>query len=224
MLPRGTAARPLHQLRQQGEDRGRVAAGGGRLAGGQADFALRQGEAGQRVHQQQHVLALVAEVFGDRRGGGGRMDADQGRLVAGGHDHHALGQSLRAQVALDELVDLAAPLADQGDDDHVGRRVAGHHPQESRSCPRPSPRRSPSAAPCRRSTGRRSRGSRSTTAGRSAGGRRGAAAGGRSRRGRPAPAAACRRRRFPGRRPPAPTARCPPAASGPSARSRTRLP
>ena len=126
----GAAAGPLHQLRQQGEDRGGIAAGGGRLAGGQPDLALRQGEAGQRVHQQQHVLALVAEVFGDGRGRQGRLHADQGRLVAGGHHDHALGQPCGAQVALDELVDLAAALADQGDDDHVGRGVAGHHAQE----------------------------------------------------------------------------------------------
>ena len=57
-------------------------------------------------------------------------DADQGRLVAGGHDDHALGQPFGPQVALDELVDLAAALADQGDHDHVGGRVAGHHAQQ----------------------------------------------------------------------------------------------
>ena len=73
---------------------------------------------------------MVAKVFGDRRGGSGRLHADQGRLVAGGHDHHALGQALRTEVALDELVDLAAALADQGDDVHVGRRIAGHHAQQ----------------------------------------------------------------------------------------------
>ena len=37
--------------------------------------------------------------------------------------------SRRAEIALDELVDLAAAFADQGDHVHVGRRVARHHAQ-----------------------------------------------------------------------------------------------
>ena len=78
---------------------------------------------------KQHVLALVAEVFGDGRGGQGRLHSQQRRLVAGGHDHHAPGQALRPQVALEEFVHFAAALADQADHAHVGRRVAGHHPQ-----------------------------------------------------------------------------------------------
>ena len=47
------------------------------------------------------------------RGGDGRLRAQQRRLVAGGHDHHAARQALGAQVALDELVDFAAAFADQ---------------------------------------------------------------------------------------------------------------
>ena len=60
----------------------------------------------------------------------GGLRADQRRLVARGHHHDALGQAGRSQVALDELVYLAAALADQGDDDHVGVGVAGHHAQQ----------------------------------------------------------------------------------------------
>jgi hypothetical protein len=37
----------------------------GRLAHRQADFALRHGEPRHRVHHQQHVLAFVAEMFGN---------------------------------------------------------------------------------------------------------------------------------------------------------------
>ena len=95
--PGGAPSGPLDQLGQQGEDRRRIAARGRRLARGQADLALGHGIARDRVHQQQDVLALVAKILGDRRGGGRRLHADQGRLVAGGHDHHALGQSLRAR-------------------------------------------------------------------------------------------------------------------------------
>ena len=55
------------------------------------------------------------------------LHANHRRLVAGGHDDDALGQSFRPEVALDELVHLASALADQGDDDDVGVGVAGHH-------------------------------------------------------------------------------------------------
>ena len=68
MLPAGAGAGPLEQLRQQGEDDGRVAAGGRRLAGGQADLALGHRHAGEAVHHQHHVLALVAEPLGDPGG------------------------------------------------------------------------------------------------------------------------------------------------------------
>ena len=162
--PPRAAAGTFHQLRQQGEHRGGITAGGGRLAGGQADLPLRQGIAGKRIQQQQHVFPLIAEILRHRRGGGRGLSAQQGRLVARGHHHHALGQPFRSQVALDELVDLAAALADERDDDHFGRAVAGHHPQQSRSCPRPSRQRFPSAAPCRKSAGRRWPGSRSSAA------------------------------------------------------------
>ncbi len=172
------AAGTLHQLRQQGEDRGGIAAGGGRLAGGQADLPLRQGEARQRVHQQEHVLPLVAIPFGDGRGGHGRLHADQGRLVAGGHHDHALGQPGGSQVALDELVDLAAALADQGDDDHVGRGVAGHHAQQH-ALAHPRAGEDPHPLPLAAGqAGRRWRGRRWPAAGRCAGGCRDAAAGG----------------------------------------------
>jgi hypothetical protein len=52
MLPACRAGtRPLQQPRQLGEDRGRVPLAGRRFAGGEADLALRHGEAGDAVHQ-----------------------------------------------------------------------------------------------------------------------------------------------------------------------------
>ena len=79
---------------------------------------------------KQHVLARVAKVLGDRRRGVGGLHAQQRRLVARGHDDDAPRQALGAQLALDEFVDFAAALADQGDHGHVGLRVAGHHAHE----------------------------------------------------------------------------------------------
>ena len=185
MLPCGRPPGPLDQLRQQGEDRGGEASRGGRLARRQADLPLGQGEPRQRIHQQQHVLALVAEIFGDGGGRRGRLGAHQGRLVARGHHDHALGQPGRPQVALDELVDLAAAFADQGDDDHVGGRVAGHHSQQhalahARAGKNPHPL--PLAAGQQR---RRSRERPWPAARRFAGGCTGRAAGGQATCGRP---------------------------------------
>ena len=76
----GAGPGPLQQPRQLGEHRRRIALGGRRLAGGQADLALRHGEAGDRIHQHQHVLAVVAEDIrrspaSDRRPGGASAPA-----------------------------------------------------------------------------------------------------------------------------------------------------
>ena len=75
MLPTRRGAGALQQARQHGEHRRRVAAGGRRLADRQADLALGHRQAGDRVHHQQHVGALVAEALGDRRGHERRLDA-----------------------------------------------------------------------------------------------------------------------------------------------------
>ena len=128
----GAGAGALQQPRQLGEDRRRIALGGRRLAGGKADLALRHGEAGDRVHQQQHVLVLVAEVFGDGQRQVGGLAAHQRRLV-GGRDHHdRAGQALLAEVVLEEFLHLAAALADQPDHRDVGHDVAGQHRQQHR--------------------------------------------------------------------------------------------
>src|SRR5690606_27644332 len=55
----GTIAGTFHQFRQHAENRRRVTLGGRRLAQGQGNFALGHGVAGQRIHQQQHILALI---------------------------------------------------------------------------------------------------------------------------------------------------------------------
>src|SRR5690348_12582833 len=62
----------LHELWQPREHRRRVAFGGGCLADGEADLALRLREAREGIHQQQDVLATVAKIFGN---GGGEPSA-----------------------------------------------------------------------------------------------------------------------------------------------------
>ena len=100
----------LHQTRQQGKHRRRIAARGGRLAGGQPDFPLGHRDPGERVEQQEHALAMVAKVLGHCRGAHGGAHPHERRLVPGGHHDHGTAQTL-AQIALHELAHLAAALA-----------------------------------------------------------------------------------------------------------------
>ena len=103
----------LEDARQDGEDGGRVALLAGWLAGGQSDFALRHGQARHRIHHQQHVGALVAEIFGDGQRHEAGADAQRGRAVGGGSDDHRARHALRAQVVVEEGAHLAVALADQ---------------------------------------------------------------------------------------------------------------
>ncbi len=127
---RRAVAGALDELRQPREHRRRIALGRRRFADGEADLALRLREARQRIHDQQHVLALLAEIFGD----GGRepraVQAHQRRIVGRRrHDDRAL-QALGPENALDEFLHFAAALADQADDDDVGAGVARHHAEQ----------------------------------------------------------------------------------------------
>jgi hypothetical protein len=133
MLPPGFAvAGRFHQLRQGREHRRRIALGGRRLAQCQRHFAQRHGVAGQRIDQQQHVLALVAVMGGDRVAQFGGHDAHQ-RAFVGRRDHqHGFLQAFLAQRHVDKLAHLARALADQADHDHVGHGLARHQAQQHR--------------------------------------------------------------------------------------------
>ncbi len=85
---------------------------------------MRHRKTRDRVHHQRHIQTLVAEVLGDRRCHVRALEAHQRRLVRGGYDHDRARQTELAQVALDELLQLTAALADQGDHGHVGARAA----------------------------------------------------------------------------------------------------
>ena len=77
------------------------------------------------------MSALVAEVLGDRGGQRGAVQAHEWGVVGrGGHDDRA-SHPLLAKDALDELLDLASPLADETDHDHVGLREPRHHPEQT---------------------------------------------------------------------------------------------
>ena len=124
MLPRAAhVAGPLEQPRQQREHRRRIALGRRRFAGRQPDLALRHRETRHRVHHQQHVLALVAEVLGDRRSPRRRRAA--ARAAGLSEVETTTTERFRpsvAEVVLEEAAHLAAAFADQGDDGDVRRR------------------------------------------------------------------------------------------------------
>src|SRR5690606_40423017 len=72
------------------------------------------------------------------RSGDGRrqirpLGPDQGRLIRGGHHHHRAGQPFGPQVFLQEVPHFPPPLADEGDDVHIGRRVPGDRSEEHTS-------------------------------------------------------------------------------------------
>ena len=122
----------FHHARQLGKGGGRVALGGGRLAPGEADFALRHGKAGDAVEQQQDLLALIAEMLGYGGGGPGGLAAHQRRLVAGGDDDHRARHAFLAEIFLQKVLHLAAALADKADDDHIGLGAARQHRHHGR--------------------------------------------------------------------------------------------
>jgi hypothetical protein len=94
-----------------------------RFAGGQRNLAHRAREARHRVHQQHHVLAARARGLGDRGRGVGGAQAQERRLLRGrDHDRGALAGAFK--IVFEKLVDFAAALADQRDDDAVGDDVA----------------------------------------------------------------------------------------------------
>ena len=117
-------ARALEKARQRGEHARRIAAAHGRLARREPDLALRAREPRDRVDEQEHARALVAEVLGVRGRHLRGANALEGRDVARGHDDDALLAALGAQGPLEELADLAPALADERHDDDVGLGAA----------------------------------------------------------------------------------------------------
>ena len=121
----------LQHPRQQVEHRRRVSFLAGRFAGGQADLALRHGEAGDRIHDQQHVGALVAKIFGDRQRHETGADAQRRGTVRSGADHHRTLAAFGTQLVFEKGAHFAIALADQRDHRDIGGIVARHGAEQS---------------------------------------------------------------------------------------------
>jgi hypothetical protein len=80
----GARPGPLEQARQFHKNSRRIALGSRRFAGGKPNLALRHREAGDRIHQHQHVLAEIAEILGNGERQVGCLTAHERRFVRGG--------------------------------------------------------------------------------------------------------------------------------------------
>src|SRR5579883_186529 len=120
----------FNQSSQQREDRRRVAFGGGRFAGGEADFALGHGESRERIHDEQDIFALRTKIFGYGGGGQRRANAQQRRLVGGGNDDDRTSEPVFANRIFEKFPDFPAAFADQGKDREIGAGTPSLHADE----------------------------------------------------------------------------------------------
>src|SRR3546814_14299324 len=81
------------------------------LAKRKADLALRMGDAGQAIQNQQPILALVAEIFGDCGRAMCRPYPPDRRLTGGHGAHHRAVSPRPAELGREELGHLPAGFA-----------------------------------------------------------------------------------------------------------------
>ena len=124
-------SRALEQAGQIAEHARRVAAGDRGLSRRQRHVARRMRIAGDRIDDEQHRLAQITEIFGDRHRRLRREPAHHRALVAG-RDDGDRGAAIFAQRVVEKFPHFAAPLADERDDDRVDRRRARQHGEHCR--------------------------------------------------------------------------------------------
>ena len=122
----------LDQIGQHRNRGRRIAARTGGFAQRQPDLATRMRDAGQRIHDQQHLFALVTKGFGDGGGAQRAADAQHGAVVGGHRDDDGALARLARDLGFQEVGDFAAALADQPDDDNVGLGRLHHHAEQHR--------------------------------------------------------------------------------------------
>lgn len=98
----------------------------GRLTGCEADFALGHGKTGDGIDDEEYVLALVAEEFGDGKGDEAGAEAEGCGLVASGGDHDAALAAFGSKFVFEKAFYFAVAFANEGDDGDVGPVVFAH--------------------------------------------------------------------------------------------------
>ena len=140
--PRSSA---LEEPRQIAEDARRIAAGDRGLSRRQRHIARGMSKTGDRIDDQQHRIALIAEVFGDRHCGFRGEAAHHGALVAGRNDRDR-GRAVLAERVVKKFAHFATAFADERDDDGVDRRRPSQHRQKRRLAD-PGAREHPNSLP-----------------------------------------------------------------------------
>ncbi|PAV74251.1 hypothetical protein WR25_05434 [Diploscapter pachys] len=122
----------LDQIGQHRDGGRRITARAGGFAQRQPDLAARMRDAGQRIHDEQHLLALIAKGFGDGGGAQCATDAQHGAVVGGHRDDDGALARLARDLGFEEVGDFSGSLADQPDDDDVGLGRLHHHAEQHR--------------------------------------------------------------------------------------------
>ena len=117
-------------LRKKVEYRWRVTARGWWLADRQADFPLRHRETGNRIDDQQDVLALISKIFGDGVSSVDGVSSHQGGLIRRGYQHHRALSPFDTQCLLKKIAYFSATFTDHSDNDDIRTYVTGHHSQQ----------------------------------------------------------------------------------------------
>ena len=86
--------------------------------------------AGETVAQQQHILALIAEIFRHQVRHFSRLTPHDGCTVRGRQNHHRFAQTLGPETLGKELARLPAALANKRQHHNISNGVAGHHTQQ----------------------------------------------------------------------------------------------
>ena len=120
-------AAALQQLGQLRVNRRRIATGHRRFSHRQPDLALGHGEARQRVHHQQHVVALIPEILSDAGSHRGTLFPQHSGLIGGRHHQDGAGHALLPQVLLYKIQNLTATFAHQRNDIDIRLDIFGDH-------------------------------------------------------------------------------------------------
>jgi hypothetical protein len=96
----------------------------------EADLTLSGCESREAVEEKENVGAGGAEIVGDRQGAGDGPQAHERRFVRRGHKHDRAGEALLLEAVIEKGTNLAAAFADEDDDVHVRRCIAGDFAEE----------------------------------------------------------------------------------------------
>ena len=117
-------SRSFDELGQHRKNAGRVAACGGNFTSSKPHFSLGHCKTSYGIHEQQHILSLVAERFSN----GGRCfcskDSFGGWLIAGSNHGNAFLASLFTEVTFQKLPHFPTSFTDECNDNIVGLGTA----------------------------------------------------------------------------------------------------